>query len=143
MQPSSRDQAAFPSPGTPTSQAAEPRAVSRFGADDFADGGLANLSFQFAAAEDDEGVRPREELQARKPAKDRVCERDPSYRTEICARWLTYGVCEFGSECSFAHNEGELRIRARDSMCASLCFLRFEPSLGRSLCVKECVPHQA
>lgn len=32
------------------------------------------------------------------------------FKTEICRNW-TQGICEFGSKCTFAHGQHELRLR--------------------------------
>ena len=32
------------------------------------------------------------------------------FKTEICRNW-TQGICEFGTKCTFAHGQHELRLR--------------------------------
>ena len=34
-----------------------------------------------------------------------------NYKTELCRNWMETGVCEFDSECAYAHGQQEVNTR--------------------------------
>jgi len=51
------------------------------------------------------------------PKKKQAVEADfrTKYKTEVCKYWATYGVCEFGDQCAFAHGKQDLREKVHTS----------------------------